>query len=664
MLAGLVKCYIDSGEKILVIKNGSGIMQLSTSFIIYNDVRRFTAGGNLDSFCKTWGVTLCKGAFPYEAYTSVQEMKQAVNWPTIESFKSSLKINRSPLSNLTEKLIESFVLVQSNKPELISTFKDMLCLGKFFSNVPDDIRASTDLRNLKLNTDEIAYPFCPILYTTNWIKFEELRYLSSNSYTMHCYYKHYAGIDTEILILAFERYCRKFIEVYDVNPLEFISLPSLAGVVVWKEFSRELADPFSFSKEYGHINQLIRSNIRGGLSAVFHRHAEVGLEHKYGKNVHCLENGNPIKRIVSYDFNSLYAYCMEQDLPCGPGICYEKEKNGFRWKSMLKKTSNWSMQSLEWLNYLQNIEPYCSAGRIQHAMNSGEEKFSLKDPETNEMHSFYPDGYIEINGVKTFIFFDGCLYHECPFECETTLKSNKTKNDAVRDRVCKHHGNFVNIFGCQWDEMKKNLEYRNFTSVFFNRKTLISEKEIWAKIETGDLFGMVEVDIYSPPETVKFFTQMNFAPIFAHINVTEEMMSPQTARFIHETKSRKFPLDKQLSLKFHAKKHLITTEMALFYKAHGMILSNMTLCLEYQRGKPLKKFIETITKQRIAATYSGDESLATIVKLTGNASYGKTIMNLKKRVKYSYLKNNDTEEIEKIKDPYHLFPLHFLTPIN
>ena len=662
LLAGLLKCYHDQGNLMEIIKNGSGIMQLSNQFIAYNDVRRFTAGGSLDTFCRTWKVDTSKAVFPYEAFQTISSLKAAYNWPPISKFKSSLRMNRTPLKNMNESLRKALDYLIENAPQMVSDFKRMLCLDLFYSNVPEQVENSFDFKSLVLLDENKCLPICPISYVMNWIKFKKLQSDADGQFNMHNFYTHYASIDTEILCEAYERYCKKFIEVYDTNPLEFISLPSVAGCVVWKQYTKDVAAAFSFSKEFGHINKLIRQNIRGGLSAVFHRHAEVGLEERYGDSVHKL-NGKPIKTILSYDFNSkfiifsvklifkgLYAYCMQQALPCGPGFCYEKDGKGFRWRSMLKKTDNWSLESIEWLNFMQNQEPYRSLDQqIRHAMNFGEEKLELLDPETNDLYGFKPDGFIDVHGVTHFLFYDGCRFHECEHQCTTSRNSPHTRDDTQRDRVCKHHGVLVKISGCMWEQLRKEVEYVNHTSVFFNRQSLISEEEIWQKIDSKELFGMIEVDIETPLEAQDPFLRMNFPPVFSHVNVTEEMVGETMAQRVNESSNRKFPLEKQLTLRFHAKKHLITTEMALFYKERGMKLSNMTLCLEYQKGYPLKKFIDNITQQRIEATYSGDESLATIVKLTGNASYGKTIMNLSKRVKYVYLRDDDKEEISKLK---------------
>ena len=116
---------------------------------------------------------------------------------------------------------------------------------------------------------------------------------------------------------------------------------------------------------------------------------------------------------------------------------------------MLKKTDNWSLESIEWLNFMQNQEPYRSLDQqIRHAMNFGEEKLELLDPETNDLYGFKPDGFIEVHGVTHFLFYDGCRFHECQHQCTTSRNSPHTRDDTQRDRVCQHHGVLVKISGC------------------------------------------------------------------------------------------------------------------------------------------------------------------------------------------------------------------------
>ena len=62
--------------------------------------------------------------------------------------------------------------------------------------------------------------------------------------------------------------------------------------------------------------------------------------------------------------------------------------------------------------------------------------------------------------------------------------------------------------------------------------------------------------------------------------VDEDMVNPFVRKRLTDS-GVKFPLEKQLTLCFNAKDYLLTTDMAKFYIEKGMILSNLSLVIEY-----------------------------------------------------------------------------------
>ena len=321
---------------------------------------------------------------------------------------------------------------------------------------------------------------------------------------------------------------------------------------------------------------------------------------------------------------------MMMDMPTGPGFCYRRENGGkFRWSSMLVK-SKFSFEAIEWLEFLQTHEN--PEVKIQHAMNGGELRFEVDD------FVFYPDGYREIGTIQHFYFYDGCVYHECEHFCDINRNSHHVtkRNDDERNRIIEKIGILHKITSCEW--IKNRVSCTKNLSVFFNRKTLISESELHEAICTGKLFGLVQCDIESDDQTIKKFMKLNFPPIFCHREVTEDLVGERIKSLLKENK-RKFPLPKQLTLGFHASQILITTEQFLFYHQQGMKLHNFGMVIEYQRDKPLKKFVETVTHHRKQATINKDESKQQLYKLVANSSYGRMGMNLSKQKTVKYISN-------------------------
>ena len=318
---------------------------------------------------------------------------------------------------------------------------------------------------------------------------------------------------------------------------------------------------------------------------------------------------------------------------------------------MIKKGQDWSWTAIQWLNYMQN-KPLFKDVTIRHAMNGGEKKFTLHDVIMDDTMKICPDGYAEVDGVRHFLFYDGCLFHQCPHNCKTSLDSkvNKMRNDGKRDRVCQKHGVLHKITGCEWKQLRETVQYVNYTSVFGTppKNTLVKEEQIWEAVKSGSFFGMIQCKIRSPQAVSDKWGTFNFPPIFTKIAVTEDMVSDETKKRLKADK-RSFPLAPQLTQVFNHDEYLMTTDLALFYLEIGCELSDLLFAIEYERDQPMKKLVNKITAKRVKATYEKDVIGQQTAKLILNSSYGRTIMRVDNRREFVYIKSDTPEEEVNIK---------------
>ena len=68
--------------------------------VVFKDVRHYTSPCNLDKFLKTWQAPAEKSVFPYQKYSSIEELEQATEFPPIEDFYSDLKQVNCNIFNL------------------------------------------------------------------------------------------------------------------------------------------------------------------------------------------------------------------------------------------------------------------------------------------------------------------------------------------------------------------------------------------------------------------------------------------------------------------------------------------------------------------------------------------------------------------------------------
>ena len=238
--------------------------------------------------------------------------------------------------------------------------------------------------------------------------------------------------------------------------------------------------------------------------------------------------------------------------------------------------------------------------------------------------------------------FDGCQYHQC--HCPTSMRSPfSKKDDRQRNEDLSSLGILIIKKECDWLE-EKSAASKGTVSGFFREKN-ISEEEILKAVADGSFFGMLCLDISSPPEVVDYFMKLKHPPIYRHVVVDEDMISSKMLDAMKKS-GIKFPLEKQLTLTFNATEHLITTDVARFYMEKGLQLSNLKLAVEYNRDKPLSKFVNMVTEKRKEATRLKDDHLQNTYKLVMNSSYGKLGLNKLHFRNYSYEKQNKNQIID------------------
>ena len=303
---------------------------------------------------------------------------------------------------------------------------------------------------------------------------------------------------------------------------------------------------------------------------------------------------------------------MSENLPGGAGIHYEKDGDKFKLTSLLP-TNGWSMKAIHWLEWLQKTE--YNGSKIRHALNGGEESIVLDGVR------FRPDGYTIVGGVEHFLMFMGCCFHRCT--CEVSLRSptddEKYKRDQLIKKLCSKRGVYKEIFECEFDKMKIDME-ENEVSCFFGKlrkKQMVSEANIFKKVQSGLFYGFLCCDIESPPEVIKRWMQLGWPTIPTHITPTEDMIQPVIA---DKMRQRNIKIaENQLTLVFHEKNYTITTDLYLFYRKIGMKMSNLRWAIEYTKDKPVKNFIDTMTQHRKDAERVGNKALVTLYKLIINS---------------------------------------------
>ena len=142
-----------------------------------------------------------------------------------------------------------------------------------------------------------------------------------------------------------------------------ISVPGLTLKYMFKD----LPVYFTLTDEKNKdVHQLLKDNIVGGPSIVFHRHHEKDVTHIRPAEY---EDPKPCKKIVGFDANALYLWSIMQDMPTGH-VAIRKEEEDFKRKVIYR----YEATAIDWLEW----EAKKNGVHIQHHGNDKEKLIGLK----------------------------------------------------------------------------------------------------------------------------------------------------------------------------------------------------------------------------------------------------------------------------------------------
>ena len=145
------------------------------------------------------------------------------------------------------------------------------------------------------------------------------------------YHDLYVQSDTLLLADVFENFRNKCLEVYELDPAPFLSLPGLA----WQACLKKTNIKLELLTDYNML-LMVEEGIRGGICHSIHRRAKAN--NKYMNNY----NESKESLYVQYlDANNLYGWAMSQKLPV----------NNFKW---VEETSRINEEFIK--RYNENIK--------------------------------------------------------------------------------------------------------------------------------------------------------------------------------------------------------------------------------------------------------------------------------------------------------------------
>ena len=375
-----------------------------------------------------------------------------------------------------------------------------------------------------------------------------------------------------------------------------------------------------YGEKFKWLHADLREGVVGGPSIVFTRHHEKDVTkiraQTFGDAAKTCQN------VTGVDANSLYLWAWAQDFPCGDF----EVRQAPNFELTKKSQKGFSRASIRWLD----IEAKTRKIHITHMLNSegGEVKLGSA--------KYKVDGFCA--DQRLCFEFQGCFYHACERCNAHRMNEIHPYYDVtfakVRERTAKkvqyleHLGyTVVQKWECDFNHEHPPPKKRT--------KKSMSEQDILNMVRTGELFGLVKVDIYTPDHLKDRLDE--FPAIFKNCDVGIDDISPLMRRYCQE--NHKLTKPTRLLISSHkADNILLITPLLKYYLELGLRVTKIHYTVHFPDHKPcFQDFADKVCDARRLGDKDPDsEVLANTFKLVGNSAYGKITMNKTKQTNVIY----------------------------
>ena len=338
-----------------------------------------------------------------------------------------------------------------------------------------------------------------------------------------------------------------------------ISVPGLTLLYLFNDLPEKTYFTI-FNEKNKDLHDLVKANIVGGPSIIFHRYHEKGVttlrRNEYG------EAARPCRAIVGYDANALYLWSLMQDMPMGWYTRRRAEKD-FRPES----AQLYGQMAGEWLTW----ESERTGRSIRHQINGREKRIG----------KHRVDGWC--SETKTAYQFQGCFFHGCSCNREEVNAVNGKPMAQLLAETRKttaylrHFVTVVELWECEWKEMRRTPAVRKCVDAAFPRRRHVqwtmTSQQILNGVRAGTVFGMIECDVRVPEALRAHFAEMQ--PVFKNIGMQREDLGPFMRRYAEEHDIMKTPR-RMLVGSYCGDKILLATPLLRWYLDQGLEVLHVT----------------------------------------------------------------------------------------
>ena len=211
-------------------------------------------------------------------------------------------------------------------------------------------------------------------------------------------------------------------------------------------------------------------------------------------------------------------------------------------------------------------------------------------------------------------------------------------SSVMGDRYIKSDENkkilYVDANNLYGHSMSQPLPY---DEIKFDRSVIL--EEILNTPDDSDIGYFVEVDLKYPDKIKEKTKNFPFAP------VNKKNNPDSFSDYMKEIKPDTYTQTKKMIYHWSdKKKFLVHYRMLKFYVRHGMIVDKVHEIISFKQSRWLEKYKNFNTQKRNQAV---NDFVKDFYNLLNNAFYGKTMENVRNRLKKNLIKKDDYKEIRE-----------------
>ena len=231
----------------------------------------------------------------------------------------------------------------------------------------------------------------------------------------------------------------------------------------------------------------------------------------------------------------------------------------------------------------------------------------------------------KISDPDKHIFIEKCMTEGIGYISKRHSEANneyRPDYDKNKPKVYINYPDMNNLYG---DPMSEYLPYGGFKWVKVNNETV----NIILNKSSNSLHGyLLEVDLDYPEHLHDYHNDYPMAP--EKIKIEDDMLSPYCSEIKKGYDIKAGGINKLAPNLMSKKNYGVHYRNLQYYLFQGLILKKVHRILEFKQSDWMRPYIDFNTQKRKEATNEVDKNL---FKLLNNALYGKTMENVRKRIK-------------------------------